>query len=68
MDNKEFDAYFHNSIFNRWSKNFWDDGRIIHPIIGEIYLERGWHMGSPPSIEMKFYCLDLTPARNPYNI
>ena len=68
MHNSESDASFLNSIFNRWRKNFWNDSKIIHPINGEIYLERGWHFGSPTPIEMKIDCYDWTPARKPYDI
>jgi parallel beta-helix repeat protein len=68
MNNKESDATFLNSIFNKWRKNFWNDSETIHRVNGEIYLERGWHFGSPPPIEMEVSCLDWMPAREPYNI
>jgi len=68
IENKESDSIFHNSIFNKWRKNFWNDSKIIHQINGEIYLERGWHFGSPPPIEMKISCIDWNPAKEPYDI
>ena len=37
-------------------------------IKGEIYLERGWHFGSPPPIEFPIFRFDLRPAHKPYII
>ena len=68
MNNKVSDASFLNSIFNQWRKNYWGDPKMIHWINGEIYLERGWHFGSPPPIELEISCIDWISARRPYNI
>ena len=68
MNNKVSGASFLNSIFNRWSRNYWGDPKMIHRINGEIYLERGWHLGSPPPIELEISCIDWISARRPYNI
>ena len=41
---------------------------LYYPIEGEIYLERGWHMGAPPPIDMPWVLYDLNPAKKSYDI
>ncbi len=31
-------------------------------------MQRGWHFGSPPSIDFTIFQLDCHPAKEPYNI
>jgi parallel beta-helix repeat protein len=66
--NTQEEAFFHNSLFNQWNNNYWGKHRLFYPVKGEIYLERGWHMGSPPSIDLSIFRFDWYPANAPYDI
>ena len=68
FQNRKQDAFFHNSIFNKWNNNYWGMTVLYYPIEGEIYLERGWHMGAPPPIDMPWVLYDLNPAKKSYDI
>lgn len=67
-NNKNLDAYFHNGFFNRWNKNYWDIKDKPYVVQGRIFMQRGWHFGSPPSIDFTIFQLDCHPAKEPYNI
>ena len=66
--NTQQEAFFHNSFFNQWNSNYWGVRRLFYPVKGEIYLERGWHWGSPPPIDLSIFRLDWHPAKEPYDI
>ena len=67
-NNKNSDAYFHNGFFNRWNKNYWGIKDKPYVIQGRIYMQRGWHFGSPPSIDFTMFKMDWHPAIEPYDI
>jgi len=67
-NNELDDAYFVNSFLNKWFRNYWKDIIPLHRIKGEIYIERGWHFGSPPPIIIPIPNFDILPAKEPYDI
>jgi len=67
-NNKNSDAYFHNGFFNRWNKNYWGIKDKPYVVQGRIYMQRGWHFGTPPSIDFTMFKMDWHPAIEPYDI
>jgi nitrous oxidase accessory protein len=57
-------AYFENSTFNRWKRNYWDDSLRIGPkcIWGKIRIP--WNK----TIVIRWINLDWFPTRTPYDI
>jgi len=67
-NNKNSDAYFHNGFFNRWNNNYWGIKDESYIIQGRIFMQRGWHLGSPPSIDFTIFQMDFHPANEPFDI
>jgi parallel beta-helix repeat protein len=67
-NNEKYDADFMNSLLNRWQGNYWKDIYPIHFIKGVIYIERGWHWGSPPPLIIQMYNIDILNKLIPYDI
>jgi parallel beta-helix repeat protein len=59
MEN-DYNAYFKSSLFNRWTRNYWDRARLLpYPIIGKMIL---WKITIP------WINIDWSPAKKLYDI
>ncbi len=63
------DAYFEDSLVNRWKRNYWDKPGILYVIKGKLNIYPITPEPFPPPIlTLTWFNFDLFPAQEPYDI